>query len=258
MGIVGNIWRDDAVPLDTPKKNWAWFCRVEDYVPFVVPVPAKINETFFETIEQNMWRNGVRKLSEEVFARITAAAGLSPTTQEELTPTLPELPEIPALVIREVDSGLMVPTSSGVNDGADVQAGAQARRSRNAKIAGDRAEQIVLRFIGESVMGARDIRHVAADGEKPGWDIQYLDADGNLNAVEVKGSSASAFPNFELTQGEFNAARRLGRRYGVYLVADCFSRNPKVQRIQDPVALLGQRSLEAHPILWRISQTGLA
>jgi hypothetical protein len=87
-------------------------------------------------------------------------------------------------------------------------------------------------------MGATEIRHVAADGETPGWDIQYRDADGELNAVEVKGASGSAFPNFELTQGEFNAARRFGRLYSVYLVADCFSSDPKVQRIHDPAALL--------------------
>ena len=93
---------------------------------------------------------------------------------------------------------------------------------------------------------------MAISGETPGWDIEYTDPTGELNAVEVKGSSGAAFPNFEFTHGELEAARRLGPRYWIYLVANCLDTCPRLYRIQDPAALLSQGLLFAAPLAWRI------
>src|SRR5262249_45549749 len=79
-GTVGEIWRDDKVLDTAPRRSWAWYCSIEDYVPFKAPVPAKLDGTFFEVIPSNMWRNGVRRLQEVVFERIITAAGISPST----------------------------------------------------------------------------------------------------------------------------------------------------------------------------------
>src|SRR5450432_773753 len=81
-GVVGDIWRDPTVPPNAPKRKWAWYCGIEDYVPFVVPVPAKIDGAFFETISSTKWRNGVRALSEGDFERILTAAGISVEGQD--------------------------------------------------------------------------------------------------------------------------------------------------------------------------------
>jgi len=253
LGSVGDVWRDTDIPPDTPKKNWAWYCEIEDYVPFASPVPAKLDGILFETLKSNDWRNGVRKLSEDVFNHILATAGV-PTTADELDlpPAVLALFDVGAVEIREVAGSLMSPPSKRLADGGDPHSGFKARRSPIAKAIGDRAEEIIFRYIRETVAGATAVRHVAADGETPGWDIEYQDANGELNAVEVKAASGSAFANFELTQGELNAARRLRRLYWVYLLADCLSSNGKLERIQDPAALLDAGRLKAEPIAWRI------
>src|SRR5215831_2248167 len=40
---IGEVWRDDSVPETAPKRDWNWYCGIQDYVPFAIPVPAKIN-----------------------------------------------------------------------------------------------------------------------------------------------------------------------------------------------------------------------
>ena len=252
-GIVGEIWRDPKIPSDAPKKNWAWYCEIQDYVPFAVPVPAKIDGIFFEDIERNLWRNGVRKLSKEIFDHIITAAGIPLNAQEnDPVEIVPHLPDIQAVEIHETPTSLMAPSSIVLSELENQSGVGRARWSRSSKIAGDRSEQIATRYIRERVVGATTIRHVAAEGETPGWDIEYKDADGHLNAVEVKGSSGSAFANFDITDGELNAARRLGRFYWIYLVSDCFGSNPKLQRVQDPAAMVDSRFLMIKPITWRI------
>jgi hypothetical protein len=46
-GLIGEVWRDDRISEDAPKKDWQWFCRIDNYVLFNMPVAAKINGTFF-------------------------------------------------------------------------------------------------------------------------------------------------------------------------------------------------------------------
>jgi hypothetical protein len=262
QGIIGDIWPDPASPPGTPKRKWAWYCAIEDYAPFVVPVPAKIDGVFFETISSNkwrnggMWRNGVRKLSQENFERILIAAGApAEATDTNLLLPLVLLPDLAAVQLKESLTDLMVPRSAiaVVTDGeSDRGRQFSARRSRNAKIVGHRAEEITMRYLHEILTGATHIRHVAISGETPGWDIEYTDLGGQLNAVEVKGASGTAFTNFEFTQGELEAARRLGSRYWIYLVADCLGTRPKLYRIQDPASLIDKELLSATPIAWRI------
>jgi hypothetical protein len=254
-GVIGDIWRDSAVPPNTPKRRWAWYCGIEDYVPFVISVPAKIDGVFFETIHSTKWRNGVRALSERDFDRILAAAGISVGTEEadSLPPPL-KLPNLAGVRIEEISSDLMVPRSVQIAVPTDGEGtshrGGGRRRSRNARVVGHRAEEIALRYVHEFGVGATQIRHVAISGETPGWDIEYTDPTGELNAVEVKGTSGAAFPNFEITYGEMEAARRLGPRYWIYLVADCLGTCPKLYRIQNPAALLNQGLLSAEPLAW--------
>jgi len=263
QGIIGDIWRDPKSATDTPKRKWAWYCAIEDYAPFVVPVPAKIDGVFFETVSSNkwrnggMWRNGVRKVSEENFERILIAAGASGGAFDTNSPPPPlVLPDLAAIQVKESFSDLMVPRSGQVVMPIDGEGGRQpsTRQSRKAKIIGHRAEEITVRYLHEVLTGATQIRHVAISGETPGWDIEYTDPGGHVNAVEVKGTSGAAFPNFELTQGELDAARRLGKLYWIYLVANCLGTCPALYRIQDPASLIDQGLLSSVPLSWRISR----
>jgi hypothetical protein len=258
-GVIGDIWEDPSVSSTAPKGKWAWYCGIEDYMPFPVAVPAKVDGIFFETIKANRWRNGVREVPHGVFARILAAAGQIP--DEELAPnSLPPrigLPELASIQIELSTRTLMMPHSRRVEiavDGQDtIRRGVpRARRSQSAKIVGDRAEEIAVRYIRERVAGATDIRHVAIIGETPGWDIEYVDTAGELNAVEVKGATGAAFTCFELTSGELTAARRLGPRYWVYLVVNCLGSSVMVECIRDPAALIHKGLFTSEPSVWRI------
>jgi len=255
QGVIGAIRRDPAIPEGTPKKNWAWYCAIEEYVPFLKPVPAKVGGEFFERIKPNMWRNVVRELPLDIFKRIVAAAGMAPPTDNAPSVSL-ALPALELVEVDEVSTNLMTPSPHRTisldagNAGPPGSPRGHARRSRNAKLIADRAEQICLRHIGEDLPGVSYLRHVAP--ESKGWDIEYVDATGTLNFVEVKGASEAAFPSFELTRKEFSAARQHGPRYWVYLVAGCLDQRPRLQRIQNPALLLDRNLLRAEPSVWEI------
>jgi hypothetical protein len=94
-----------------------------------------------------------------------------------------------------------------------------------------------LNAVRETVEGATNVRHVAADGETPGWDIEYRDANGELNAMEVKAASGSAFPLLALSR------RRLFR------VKSQLAAHPR------PWGLAGSGNAYAQPVIWRVRRT---
>ena len=61
-GVVGSIWPDPANDPAHPKNTWAWYCRIDGFVPFTPPI-AKTGGVFFEAIRKT---NGVT-----AFARLT-------------------------------------------------------------------------------------------------------------------------------------------------------------------------------------------
>jgi hypothetical protein len=128
------------------------------------------------------------------------------------------------------------------------------RLSLYAKVVGERAEKIVLKYLADTLMpkeGA-SIRWISKSGETPGWDIEYDDSDNNMVAIEVKGTNGKNFPNIEITGNEWDAACELNDQYWIYLVSDCLETNPKIQRLQNPYKLKERGLLKTTPILWRI------
>jgi calcineurin-like phosphoesterase family protein len=69
-GRVGHIWPD---PNADRKSRRAFYCGIEDYQRFAVPVPAKANGVTLEHIpadRQNLWRDGVRALDQNTYDQI--------------------------------------------------------------------------------------------------------------------------------------------------------------------------------------------
>ena len=128
------------------------------------------------------------------------------------------------------------------------------RLSLYAKTVGDRAEEIVIKFLEESLPQNEQstIRWISKAGETPGWDISYYNAENQLVAIEVKGTTGDFFPNIEITANEWNAAIELQERYWIYLVTGSLGINPQIQRIQNPVRLKESGILNVTPILWKI------
>jgi hypothetical protein len=236
-GRIGAIRRDpDSLNDSRP----SWFCAIEDYVPFTPTVPAKLNGVFYEDIPQNMWRNGVRSLDQATFDRIIAAAG---------EPSLAEAPlaSPPIIGPQEVD-GLIIPKGRAVGGGSGVG----YRKSKRAKEVGDWAELAAVDFL-HRLGGCVEIVHRAAQRETPGWDIDYRDAAGVLHRVEVKGTVGGAFSTIDITANELRAAREHGEGYWIFLVANCFTDRPRIQRICNPAARLTDGDWKATPAVYSVT-----
>jgi hypothetical protein len=62
------MWADKSIPESQPKRAWAWYCGITDYIPFATLVPAKIDGTFLERIAKHHWSVGIRLLPQDVKA----------------------------------------------------------------------------------------------------------------------------------------------------------------------------------------------
>jgi hypothetical protein len=130
------------------------------------------------------------------------------------------------------------------------------RRSGRAKEIGDKAEALVLKWLRDTLPEdqAETLVWEADEGRKPGWDIQY-EADGEVIGIEVKGTTRSEFPAFEVSANEWEAAKKLRGRFRLVLVARCESDRPRIHVIEDPWRLTLEGDLEAAPLAWRVART---
>jgi hypothetical protein len=258
-GRIGRVWRDKSLPLDAPRRLWKWFCSIEDYVPFLTPVPAKTKSSVFEHVPEPFgWRTGVRELTAEAYGAILAAAGVqtSPGTSEPPAPVLPSIDSIRPTIADDLSAVVLPRHALGSEEDGDSGTGDHVarRRSAYAKKIGDHAETIVLRWLADAlpVKCGASLEWLSRIGRTPGWDIEYHDEAGSIIAVEVKGTSASAFAGIEVTAREWDAARRLREGYFLILVSACLSQKPIITPVRDPYRLLESKSLEASPSAWRL------
>lgn len=94
---------------------------------------------------------------------------------------------------------------------------------------------------------------MAAAGRQPGWDIEYR-SNGQLIAIEVKGATGEEFEAVEITANEWEAAKKQGEDYWLYLVTECDSRAPRITRIQNPYGLYVRGEIKTLPLLWRLER----
>lgn len=238
-GRIGKITPD---PATVGKSRPSWFCTIEDYVPFIPPVPAKPDGVFYETIPQNMWRNGVRSIDQATFDRITEAArGFK----------LPSSIAPASLASQPVEADdLIIPKGKAIGGGK--ASSVSYRRSKRAKEIGDWAELLVFEFL-KAQGGCADIVHRAAVLETPGWDIDYRDENGVLHRIEVKGTVGGAFQAIDLTANELRAAQQHGTEYWIFLVANCLTDHPRIQRVRAPGKKLADGGWVATPAVYNVS-----
>ncbi|QRO34161.1 protein NO VEIN domain-containing protein [Chromobacterium violaceum] len=127
------------------------------------------------------------------------------------------------------------------------------RRSKQSKVVGDIAELFVVRLLQEAkVPGitATDIKHVA--DQKLGWDIEYTNQHQERILVEVKGSTAPSFSNFEITANEHAALDFNKEKYHFYLVGSCMTNQKKVQIITDMAERLKMNTAATTPLTYRV------
>ncbi|WP_292033661.1 MULTISPECIES: DUF3883 domain-containing protein [unclassified Brevundimonas] len=250
-GRIGDIWPD-------PDRPGAWYCAIDDYQKFAAPVPAKVDGQNREIIPVNLWRDGVRRLDLQVYTGILAVAGLTPVLVAAPSPgstsapisaplAAPIAPPVAAAI--ETAELIVPPKRAGPRRNGQGGRGGE-RRSRQAKAVGDWAEAVALTYLQAS--GGLCV-HRAAIGETPGWDIDYVDAAGRLQRVEVKGTVAAAFTGVELTANEWAAAHAHGDDYWLCLVADCYTARPKLQLLRNPAATLAAGDWSARPSVMAVA-----
>jgi hypothetical protein len=251
-GRIGEVWRDEAIPESAPKKDWAWYCAIEDYVQFAAPVASKRDGQFIEQIARNHWSVGVRPLPEDFYRIILSLAGCpGPVAPNQEAP----LPDLGKVVITEAVGDLLIPRKPAAARSQGNEGNGTHRYTRNAARIGNRAEEVAHKYLVDNAasLGAKNIRWMSKQGLTPGWDMQYEDHAGKVIAVEVKGSAGPRFANIDLTAGEWRAAGELGDRYWLFLVADCCGRYPQVQRLQNPAKLVADGGAQLVPVVFRFN-----
>jgi len=239
-GRIGSITQDPDPGRQTGTKK-AWFCQIEDYERFPSNVPAKVDGVLREQGPKNQFRDGVRVIDDGTFESILQASGLAQGygAPDNTSPRSDNVSAKPA--------GNLLISSKGRAGGGN----SSPRHSRHAKAIGDWAEKIALRIL-QDIDGSTDHFHRAAIGETPGWDLDYLDADGRLHRVEVKGTQAAAFRNIEITANELAAATRYGSDYSLLLIAKCMSSSPSYHLINNPAQFL-KNGWDIEPTAFRIT-----
>jgi hypothetical protein len=263
-GRISRVWRDPSISDNLPRAKWRWYCSIEDYIPFIRPVPAKYEGYYFEAINNPMgWRTSVREITDDSYQKIISLAGLdiidleTPTGIASLPVDIP-LPEIddvtPIEIMNELDGFLE--RQNPAHESSPSKIHQTYRRTKRSKQIGDRAENIVLRWLQKKLPPnvAISLRWVAQDSETPGWDIEFID-DGDVVAVEVKGTTGSIFQNVEITDHEWTAAKKMREKYWLILVTSCIGMNPKIILLKDPYSASLDGSLEISPILWSLRRT---
>jgi hypothetical protein len=202
-GVIGDVWPDSSRSGATSKRDWAWYSSIEDFMPFPDPVPAKLNGKHFEHIPSNFWQNGVRFITDEVYRAILNAAGLHSDGLSVAKAVEPPA-VVPELATRSLIRARHVSALAGLSS-----AGGGRPRSPQAEATGDRAEAIVHDYLKAQPHVSR-LTWRSKASETPGWDMDYIDCNGELVRVEVKGTTAPVFLSVEITAGEWKAAQKHG------------------------------------------------
>lgn len=154
-GRIGEIWPD-------PDRPGAWYCAIDDYQKFAVPVPAKVDGQNREIIVANLWRDGVRRLDPQVYAGILADAGWTPAaaarSARDKDPALDAAPAAApiaaAIAAAAVETAELIVPPRRAGPGRPGAAGGGERRSRQAKAVGDWAEAVALTYLQALANGA--------------------------------------------------------------------------------------------------------
>ena len=253
-GFIGEVWRDSEVPRTRPKRNWKWFCKIDDYRPFKRPVPFADEHGYLERIPRNQYRVAVRETSQEIYQLILKKAGvrLDTLNEEVAAPDIPDLDDVRIQVVPG-DESLLVQRSRALRGrkGEGIHTSG-SRRTTHSKLIGDHSERIVEKYLRETLSAKERARLRPVPDENLGWDIEYVDKTGKLVAIEVKGTKGPRFPNVEVTAGEWKAAMDHRIQYWLYLVAECMSKRPKIEKVQDPFGMHQKGNWEVTPLLWRL------
>jgi len=129
------------------------------------------------------------------------------------------------------------------------------RLSRRAKELGDRAEKCVYRQLKAEQAAGRiaALRWPAREGQTPGWDIEYEELPTRVHRrIEVKGFLAKSVGAFELTGNELKAALKYRSEFGLAIVTESGSPQPRVFYLWDVARWFADNRLVREPLVWAV------
>ncbi|MBU8877958.1 DUF3883 domain-containing protein [Bacillus sp. FJAT-29790] len=251
LATIGEVY-----PYTNTAKN-QYFAKIEEYIPFGEAIDFKDSKNnYLENVSKsNYWRDGVRKITKEIYIKIVSLSNLdiqsSKSDEIEVEIIEDTLPSIHEVTPKVVDNLFIKKIITNDNNSKTKQNARGNGYSRNAKKIGDRAEQVVLKYLADEKMNS--IRWLANEGEKPGYDISCKNNDGNEIYIEVKGTTTSKFDGFIITDNELKTSEKLGDKFYIYFVTNCLSKNPRIQPIQNPYKKVNLNEWELTPLSYRVS-----
>ena len=97
----------------------------------------------------------------------------------------------------------------------------------------------------------KELKWVANENIKPGWDIQYRDSQNSFICVEVKSTTQKEFSSIQITKNEYDRAQERGENYHLWLVTEVESQGPKIHIIKNLSASIKSDFL-IEPINYRL------
>lgn len=231
-GRIGNVYID----YENTKNLYA---EIEDYIPFEQGVYFRMEDGCnYETVlKSNYWRDGVRKIDENVFNNILSAANIKEQSD-----------------IESLDNLKIELTEGSLIKYIDVENAKTSKifKNINIKEIGDIGEKLVLTYLKQNLdeIEAKSLIWVANEGETPGYDIVYTNLNNQKVCIEVKSTTAKKFPYFYLTINEYNASQ-IADLYYIYLVSDCRSSKPKIEILSNPFM---RNDFKIEPIAFKVFQ----
>jgi hypothetical protein len=261
-GVVGDVYLDvETAHLAAQHRRWN--ADIAEYIPFASHVPFRdeqgvFMETGTTTVAKNYWGVGVRPIRETRLRAIFAVA-VTPEVNvvADMVGLLAILPGAQTGPLAPASGPLLVPRVAPSGVGESRLTFDQRRLSRRAREIGCAAEQsFYVHLLAQEPDPVRreQIVWVANQGETPGYDIE--DRRESLPiGYEVKGTTGSTFPSFDITANELSASEALGDRFFIVLVSGCMGGAPRFQLIRNPAKMLRDGALSKAPIAYRITSS---
>ena len=235
-----------------------YYADIVDFIPFKNAVSNKDSDGYFYETHKKVsgydFYRGVREIDKELYTKLLTLAGITikgePSTQEDVSEEsmldIIEAPNMSLITIKQSNINPMKVSS-------EVNKNNKQFYAKNSKKVGDRGEEIVKKFLEESLpeVESSTIRWVASENEKPGYDLEYFDKENNHHCIEVKATTAKSFTEFILTINEWNAAIEK-EFFEICLVTQCLSNTPEIYRLGNPAQLEKNNIISKEPYTFRI------
>ena len=140
-----------------------------------------------------------------------------------------------------------------------VKQSKQRRKTQESKKIGDAGEAYVYKYEYNKLIKAnrsdlaKKIDMHCARYHYPGWDITSYGLNGKEIYIEVKSTKGKVINDFDITDPEWQAAKKQGDKYHIYLVNNVLNKDAKIfERIQNPALHVAKKKILLTVAIWNL------